>query len=109
MKIEKMKNMVCGWFVGDFEPSVYRTKKFEVSFKSHKKNEKTPPHYHKKAIEINYLIHGRMIINGIELNSGDIFTIEKNETVYPKFLTNCELIVVKTPSVINDKYEKSEK
>jgi hypothetical protein len=45
-----------------------------------------------------------MIIQGRELNSGDIFTIPKYEIADPIFLEECEVIIVKLPSVIGDKY-----
>ena len=31
--------MKGGWFVGDFLPTAFKTKNFEVSYKLHKKNE----------------------------------------------------------------------
>ena len=31
MEIHKIKDMIGGWFVGDFEPTAYKTKDFEVS------------------------------------------------------------------------------
>jgi len=103
MKIIKEK-FIGGWFIGNFEPTAFLTKEFEVCYKIHKKNEKWPPHYHKMATEINYLMKGRMIIQGKELISGDVFIIDAGEIANPIFLEKCELIVVKIPSVINDKY-----
>jgi hypothetical protein len=47
-----------------------------------------------------------MIIAGQELTTGDIFTIFPNEVADPVFLEDCEVITVKTPSVIGDKYER---
>ncbi len=105
MKIERIENMKGGWFIGNFEPSVYKTEQFEVCFKQHKKDEYWTPHFHKQAIEINYLIRGVMTINGQRLVSGDIFILDKEEISIPIFLTDCELIVVKTPCVIGDKFE----
>lgn len=93
-----------GWFVGNFEPTVYKTDQFEVSYKLHHKNEDWPKHHHKLSTEINFLMKGKMLINETLIESGKIFIIEKNESVKPIFLENCELIVIKTPSVINDKY-----
>lgn len=104
MKIDKMSNMVGGWFVGDFDPSVYKTDQFEVCYKQHYKGEVWDNHYHKVATEINYLIRGEMKINDTLLSQGDIFLIEPYEISIPDFLTDCELIVVKTPSIKGDKY-----
>ena len=104
MKIDKMSNMIGGWFVGDFDPSVYKTDQFEVCYKQHHQGEIWDNHYHKIATEINYLIRGEMKINDTLLCEGDIFLIEPHEISVPEFLTDCELIVVKTPSIKGDKY-----
>ena len=105
MKISKLNSMFRGWFIGNFEPCSYKTKDFEVGILEHKKNEVWPKHYHKIATEINCLISGKMIINNCEINEGDIFVLEPNEIAEPIFLEDCKLVVVKTPSVIGDKYE----
>jgi len=97
--------MIGGWFIGDFEPSVLRTKDFEVCFKQHKKGEDWPRHYHKEATEYTILIRGQLAINGQLIRAGHGFVIEPGEAVKAVFLTDCELIVVKTPSVPGDKYE----
>ena len=45
-----------------------------------------------------------MKLNGINLKKGHIFILYPGEVAIPEFLTNCELIVVKTPSIKGDKY-----
>jgi hypothetical protein len=104
MRLNRIENMLGGWFIGNFEPSVYKTEYFEVCFKRHIKNEKWPIHYHKQATEINYLIRGEMSIGHMNLRPGDIFILDKYEIADPVFFTDCELLVVKTPSIIGDKY-----
>ena len=104
MKVMKLEDMFKGWFIGDFEPTAYKSKDFEVCYKFHHAGEIWDNHYHKVATEINYLIRGKMNLSGIELNQGDIFTIYPDEVAIPEFLTDCELIVVKTPSIKEDKY-----
>jgi len=104
MKTYRMEEMHKGWFVGDFNPTVYKTDKFEVCYKVHEKNETWPVHYHKIATEINYMISGQMTIQGELLKKGDIFVLEPGEIADPTFHERCELIVVKTPSIKNDKY-----
>lgn len=103
MRIFNGNSMIGGWFVGDFDSSVYKTKLFEVCYKIHEKGEVWPTHYH-KGVEINYLMHGRMTINNVELNAGDIFIIDPGEIAAPEFLDKCEIIVVKAPSNPEDKY-----
>lgn len=105
---DDLKNMFRGWFVGNFEPSIYKTDQFEVGVLFHPKGEKWPKHFHKEAVEINVLISGKMILNGEELTPGNIFLIEKNEIAEPEFLEDCTIICVKSPSVPGDKYEVKE-
>lgn len=104
MKITQMQDMTRGWFIGDFEPSVLRTKDFEVGYLTHKAGEFWAPHVHKEAVEINYLISGKMTLNDVMILPGMIFMIERGEVAKPVFLEDCSLIVVKSPSVIGDKY-----
>lgn len=104
MKVYKSQDMVGGWFIGNFKPSVLKTDLFEVSFKKHKKGEIWDIHYHKIATEYNYLINGRMRVLGKDLFSGDIFVINPFEIVDPTFVEDCEIITVKTPSAVGDKY-----
>lgn len=105
MIIKRIEDFTRGWLIGDFEPSLIRTKDFEVGILTHKKDEVWPKHYHKLADEYNVLVKGRMTVNGIELNTGDVFVIEKNEVSEPKFLEDCTVLVIKIPSVMGDKYE----
>jgi quercetin dioxygenase-like cupin family protein len=104
MKISKIDGMYRGWFVGDFDPSFFRTNEFEVGYLKHAKNEQWPKHYHKESVEINYLIKGKMIIQNQELTAGDLFMFDKGEIADPTFIEDCELIVVKIPSLPKDKF-----
>ena len=102
-KIYKMNNMFRGWYIGDFEPSAYKTKDFEAGYLLHKKGEQWDVHYHKYMTEVNFLVKGKMILNDIELNEGDIFIIDKYEIACPIFLKDCYIFVLKIPSVPGDK------
>lgn len=102
MKIFNIKDMIGGWFVGNFNPTAYKTENFEVSYKIHPKGEKWDYHYHTEVTEINYLVRGKMLLQNKELNGNDIFILEPYEIADPTFLEDCEIICVKTKSV-NDK------
>jgi quercetin dioxygenase-like cupin family protein len=104
MKIYRLEDMMGGWFVGDFEPSVHRTDQFEVSVKVHPRGEKWDIHYHKVAREINAIIMGEMTLQKTRLVAGDIFILEPGEIADPEFHTDCTIVCIKTPSVRNDKY-----
>jgi quercetin dioxygenase-like cupin family protein len=101
---EKLNNMTRGWFIGDFEPSLLKTKDFEVGILTHKKGEEWPKHYHKIATEYTVLISGSMTICGELIETGTIFILEPNEIADPVFHEDCTVVVVKTPSVVGDKY-----
>ena len=103
-KITKIDDYTRGWFIGNFEPSLLKTKDFEVSYKLHPKDQKWDFHYHKKATEINILVKGKMIINNVIYNSNEVFIINPNIISCPFFLEDCEIICIKIPSIQNDKY-----
>ena len=102
MKIFNFSDMKGGWFVGNFEPSSYKTENFEVSYKLHPKGQIWDVHYHTDVTEINYVIKGKMVLQNTELKTGDIFTLKPFEIADPEFLEDTEIICVKTPSK-NDK------
>lgn len=105
MIIDRMDRMVRGWFIGDFDPAILRTKDFEVAYLRHAKGEKWDAHYHVDQVEYNYLIRGSMIVQGTLLVAGDIFVLDKHEVADPEFLEDCELICVKVPSLPHDKHK----
>ena len=96
-------SFVRGWFIGDFEPSILRTKTWEMALLKHSKNEKWDFHYHAQADEVNVLLSGRMMLNGHEIRSRNMFTIPKKQIACPLFLEDCMILCIKTPSVIGDK------
>lgn len=104
MKVSKLSDMHRGWFIGDFEPSVLKTKDFEVAILHHPKGEQWPAHYHKLGTEYNVLLSGHMRVCDTELHAGDIFVIEPGEVADPIFYEDCTIVCVKTPSDTGDKY-----
>lgn len=105
MIVKKISNFESGWFIGDFEPSIAKKLGFEAGYKFHKKGEFWSKHYHLVATEYNYLISGKMMINDTEINAGDIFIIPPKEVSAPVFLEDCQVFIIKVPSVPGDKYE----
>lgn len=103
MKIFNFSNMKGGWFIGNFEPTAFKTENFEVSYKIHPKGEKWDLHYHEKVTEINLLVKGKMIMQGKRLKENDIFIVEPYEIADPEFLEECHIVCVKTPGTTKDK------
>ena len=94
-----------GWFIGNFEPSIINTSSFEVSVKTHAAGEPWQRHYHKEAIEINYVISGTVQINDETYRQGEFFIVHPGTIVDPSFPLDCCILCVKTPSVPGDKFE----
>lgn len=97
--------MTRGWFVGDFEPSAFRSEQFEVGIAEHPEGSFWPKHYHKEITEISLVLEGTLRINNQIIKAGEIFVLLPYEVVEPEFLTDCKLVVIKTPSKPKDKYE----
>ena len=104
MKVSHISKMTKGWFVGNFEPTLYKTNDVEVALKEYKAGDSEGKHFHKIATEITIIISGTVIMNGIKYNSGDIIIMEPNEITDFKALTNSVNVVVKLPGANNDKY-----
>lgn len=105
MRTYDPNGMTGGWFIGDFEPSVWRTTAYEVGYKHHKAGESWPTHYHEHMDEVTFLLEGEMQICGEYLKGPVIFVLDRMEIADPVFLTDCKVFVVKSPSVPGDKVE----
>jgi quercetin dioxygenase-like cupin family protein len=104
MEIYNLKDFKGGWFIGNFEPSVLKTEGFEVGIMHHPSGQKWDIHTHKVAKEYNVVLQGQMRIQNTLLKQGDVFIIYPYELSDPEFLTDCMILVVKTPSLPGDKY-----
>lgn len=109
MKTARLNNMTKGWFVGNFEPTLYKTNDVEVAVKSYKAGDSEIKHYHKIATEITVIISGRIKMNGVEYSAGDIIVMEPGEETDFEAVTDAVNTVVKLPGANNDKYISEEK
>lgn len=105
MKNARLDEMMKGWFVGDFEPTLLKTREVEVAVKKYKQGEQEGRHYHRIATEITVVVSGRVRMNGIEYGEGQIVVIEPLETTDFEALEDAVTTVVKYPGAINDKYD----
>lgn len=105
MKIGRLNEMVKGWFVGNFEPTLLRTNDVEVAVKEYKKGDYESSHYHQIATEITVILNGRVKMNGVEYGKGDIIVMEPGESTDFECLEDgTQNVVVKHPGANNDKY-----
>jgi len=104
MKFDRLDAMTRGWFVGDFEPSIYRTGEFEVAVQQFNAGDYEQKHIHKIATEITVIVSGQAEINGHNVSSGDIVTLQPGEAVDFRAVTDVTTTVVKVPGATNDKF-----
>jgi hypothetical protein len=101
-RIEDFKK---GWFIGNFEPSLFKTNNVEVAFQKHKKGDVIIPHYHRMGKEYTLIIKGKEKINGDIYVEGDIFIIEPYTIAEVEILEDLEVLVIKEHSGSYDKVE----
>jgi quercetin dioxygenase-like cupin family protein len=100
-----LNNFKNGWFIGNFEPSLNKTSNFEIGLHHYKKGFIGPPHIHKVATEYNLIVSGEVKLAGnLVLKEGAIFVFGPGQYMMVEFLEDTTLVIVKTPSVPNDKY-----
>ena len=104
MKKIFMKDFVRGWLVGDFEPSLMKSKEIEVAVQSYKKGDEEPQHFHKIGTEVSILVSGSASFNESVIKEGEGVVINPKESNIFKALSDCKVLVIKYPSEPKDKY-----
>lgn len=104
MKTARLSEMFKGWFVGNFEPTLYRTNAVEVAVKKYKAGESEGKHYHKLATEITVITSGKVVMNGVTYAEGDIIVLQPHDISDFSAVTDAVTTVVKIPGANNDKY-----
>lgn len=104
MKIAKLKDMKGGWFIGNFDPSLFKTNSCEVAVKRYKKGDKEARHYHKIATEYTIVVKGRIKMFDNIYEEGDIVIVEPEEATDFEAIEDAINVVVKMPGANNDKY-----
>ena len=104
MKTYRLENFTKGWIVGDFEPSIIKTKDFEFMVRYYKAGDTEPNHVHKIADEVTVIISGKFKMNGKELSAGDVVHLLPGTSVDFECIEDGANAVIKTPSVMGDKY-----
>jgi hypothetical protein len=104
MKIYNLNNFTKGWFVGDFLPTIISSSDVEVAIKKYQAGDKEEAHFHKVATEITAVVSGQVKMNELVINEGEIVLIATGEIASFECITNAITVVVKLPSVNDDKY-----
>ncbi|MCB2227337.1 MAG: hypothetical protein KQH53_11725 [Desulfarculaceae bacterium] len=104
MDKHQLSEMIGGWFVGDFDPTVVRSKDVEVAVKQYTRGDSEQRHMHKVAAEITVIAQGHVRMNGTDYKTGDIVLIHPGESTDFQAVEDTLTVVVKMPSVMGDKY-----
>jgi hypothetical protein len=100
----KLSDMLGGWFIGNFQPAVIGTDQFEVAIKHYQAGAKEARHHHKVAWEITAIASGAVRMRGREFGPGAIIHLQPGESTDFEALEDTITVVVKSPSVVGDKY-----
>ena len=104
MELFQLKDFTGGWIIGNFLPAIENRNDFEISIKNYKTGDKEKAHLHKLAVEYTVIAKGRVKMNNQIIEEGTIIRIDKNESTDFEVLEDAITVIVKTPSVKNDKY-----
>jgi mannose-6-phosphate isomerase-like protein (cupin superfamily) len=96
--------MVRGWFVGDFEPTLYRTDDVEVAVKYYTAGDSEELHHHAIATELTVIVTGTARMAGRDIGPGQIVVLEPGEASAFTALTDVTAVAVKLPGAKDDKY-----
>ncbi len=104
MKIQRLENFTKGWVVGDFDPSIIKTKDFEFMVRYYKTGDTEAKHVHKIAEEITVIVSGKFRMNDKIVTAGDAVHLMPGEATDFECIEDGSNAVVKIPSVLGDKY-----
>jgi anti-sigma factor ChrR (cupin superfamily) len=104
MESYKLEDMVRGWFIGNFTPSLHQTNDVEVAIQKYKAGDYENAHFHKIATEYTAIVMGEVEMNGKKYEAGDIIIMRPNQTTDLKAISDAICVVVKIPGANNDKY-----
>ena len=104
----RLEQMVKGWFIGDFEPTVFSTSEFEVAVKHYEAGDFEEAHYHAIATEVTVVVSGTVEMCGGLHSDGSILVLSPGDATAFRAVTQAVTAVVKYPCVRGDKYSLEE-
>ena len=99
-----LQDFFKGWIVGNFDPSLFKAKHFEVATQTYNAGDEEQQHYHKVGTEISLMVVGSASFNGNIIHENEGVVIEPKESNIFKAITDCKVLVIKYPSDTQDKY-----
>ena len=99
----KLEDMTDGWFIGNFSPTVVKSKDFEVTVRKYKLGDREQKHFQVIATEVTVIIEGKARMGDQILGANDIIVLDPKDSYDFEALTEVTLVAVKFPSIPNDK------
>ncbi len=96
VKIGEMRN---GWFIGDFESSLFKTPVVDVGVRYYKAGEEIAEYCHKLATEFLVIVEGEAEVAGKRYKRGDIVIVEPEVNIGFIAITDVSIAVVRIPGV----------
>jgi hypothetical protein len=103
VEVRDISEFTKGWFIGDFEPTMFKTSDFEVGVKFFLKGDTEPLHKQIVATEFTVVVSGEIQMNGKKFVKGQIIRIDPEEPADFLALTDGSLLCLKTPSIPTDR------
>jgi len=94
MKSFHLDNMVNGWFLGNFIPTVTNWKKGEIAIKSYQTNHIESSYCHSDAYKIYVVLSGKIMINNNLLTKDSVALINPKEDMSLVSLTNSKVLLI---------------
>jgi hypothetical protein len=100
----KLQDYFKGWLVGDFEPALFKSKDIEIGIKHYKSGDIESNHHHKLTKEYTIVIFGVIKMLDSIYYANDIIIVNPNVKNKFECLEDACVLVIKTPSIIGDKF-----
>ncbi|MBR3516852.1 MAG: hypothetical protein IKO10_11110 [Lachnospiraceae bacterium] len=102
MKHFRIDDMHLGFFVGDFEPTVFRTNAVEMAIKQIAKGTLDGGYYREIDTEIINVLSGEVECNGEHFQKGDILLFTQGEMISIFALEDSNVLISKLPGTKGD-------
>ena len=107
MEVYDIKEFIKGWFIGDFEPSLFKTDQFEIAVKHYKSSDHEKCHVHRVATEYSVIIQGAVKMNDKVYCKDSIIVMKPGESTDFTALVDTTTVCVKIPCVKGDKHDSN--
>jgi hypothetical protein len=99
----ELNNFIRGWFIGNFEPTLFKNDALEVGVKFFHSGDKEDSHKQVISTEITVICGGSVRIGKYFMEAGEVLIIYPGEFADFEAFSSGSLVCVKFPSLPNDK------